>query len=398
MKTNFIKIVAALVISLLMLLAGCDYKGPEAIWNPEADLGAIPEITEVDPAGEAGVGVGKIHIKGNNLGSEARTSVYFDGELATINSFTPSEIVVYRPKTTGDAVTIKVLVDGAYVVANHLNYKIPVVYDRYGNFVQKGVVTELAMDAAGNMYALVVKNIYKVTPDGINFPIGKQTFRGKTSDFRMGSDGYLYVKKLKDERIYRIDTNLEDPEQVAEEWQSLAVKASFIDIDENGNIFGAGEKTGMSVLKDNVTGVVGDYEDVNVTGIRVYSGSVYASDDSGVLWKSAILDAQGSLGAKEKVFDWADAGYEEGIEMLSFDIAGDGTIVFGSNHSDPMLMLHPDGSLEPLYASIMGGEVDEILWGNGENIYVNRTDDKEFADVYVVKAGQAGAPYFGRTL
>ncbi len=57
MKKNFHSVRGPALLALLVLLgAGCEYKVPKSVWDPNADLGAFPTITTVIPEGRAGGG------------------------------------------------------------------------------------------------------------------------------------------------------------------------------------------------------------------------------------------------------------------------------------------------------------------------------------------------------
>ena len=42
------------ILALLIGMTACDYEGPTAVWNEDANLGPQPMITAIDPPGNAG--------------------------------------------------------------------------------------------------------------------------------------------------------------------------------------------------------------------------------------------------------------------------------------------------------------------------------------------------------
>ncbi len=400
MKIDILKWFGAAFGSIL-LLAGCEYSGPKAIWNPDADLGPTTQITQVDPADSAKVGVGTIRIIGQNFGlSNDKTEVYFDNVKGVLKQVSPGEIMVYRPPLSGDDITIKVVVNGNYVVAKSPHYKIPNVYRTYGNIIPKGIVAMVDVTKNDIMYAIVRKDIYKITPDESNYPIGKQgsKLKGTMSDMKVGPGGYLYIQRKDNRLVYRLDLSIEDPDNnVPVEFGSFARNASYIDFDQYGNLYGV-YKLGVSVLKDSNSALVGDFQGIVATGIRVFDNHVYVSDIENNIWRAQILDANGNLGNKEMVLDWATSGDYAESTLLSFDFAADGTIYLGTDNADPVLIQYPDGTLEPLYKGIMLDQASQVIWSNHGDLFVNRTGEPERADIFLVRLGKEGAPHYGRIL
>jgi hypothetical protein len=394
-----IKLLGVLVFGALLLLGGCEYDDSEAIWDPDADLGGIPTITQIDPADSAGIGVTEIRILGESLGeSEAKTGVYFESLKATIKQFSPTEIVVYRPALIGDDITIKVQVDGAYVIAKSWHYKIPAVYRSYGGFIQNGPISILDVSKDDNIYLMFRKDIYKVTPDETNYKVGAQGFTGTTSDIKMGPGGFLYMKKSNFATVYRLNVAAENAALEAEEFGTLARKANYIDFDEYGNLYGGGTNAGISVLKNGTSALVGDFADLDIKGLRVFDGYVYVFDSENNIWRAAIQDQNGTLANKEPVFAWANAGDYAASTLSAIDFAADGTIYCGTDHANPVFLLYADGTIEPLYPGILTPTAKEIVWSNHGDIFVNQTTTVGTPDLYLLRVGKEGAPYYGRTL
>ena len=90
--------------------------------------------------------------------------------------------------------------------------------------------------------------------------------------------------------------------------------------------------------------------------------------------------------------------------MKSLTFAADGDMYIGtantSNTSlDPILVVHPDGSTEPLYPGQLILPADHMVWGNGVYLYVNRANrDAEMRRIMRVNLLKPGATYYGRGL
>jgi hypothetical protein len=387
-----IRLVAGL--GLLWAAAGCDkYQGPAAIYDPNAPLGAFPEIRAVEPALNAEAGVFRIVIRGRNFAKEAaRNSVYFDNTQALIQSCTDTAIVVYRPAVAGDSLTIKVLVEGAVAFGKYPGYGVAEAARLYGKLPTKNIVQLLAVDKNENLYALkITKDIIRLSTDEYQSPFGMRTFRAKAMDMKAGPDGGMYLQPQKAKQLYRIPPEGGDTEPYA----NFAAAAHYFDFDRNGNIFGGGEKTGISVILPDLTSrVVGDGSDLTVTGLRVYNDGVYVTEGTAI-WRLSIMDADGSLASKTKVFDiTAQAGYEQ-TQILSFAFSEEGNLFVSINHADAVLIVYPDGSMEPLYKGILPASGGQLVWGNGNYLYLNMTESPKINDILRIDTGVQGAPNEG---
>jgi hypothetical protein len=107
------------------------------------------------------------------------------------------------------------------------------------------------------------------------------------------------------------------------------------------------------------------------------------------------MDADGSLASKTKVFDiTAQAGYEQ-TQILSFAFSEEGNLFVSINHADAVLIVYPDGSMEPLYKGILPASGGQLVWGNGNYLYLNMTESPKINDILRIDTGVQGAPNEG---
>ena len=68
---------------------------------------------------------------------------------------------------------------------------------------------------------------------------------------------------------------------------------------------------------------------------------------------------------------------------------------------DPIFIVHPDGSHEPLYPGILGPQIFDMAWGNDIYLYVTRRASVEAGTTtraLRINMQKLGAPYYGRQL
>lgn len=392
---QFTCIVCLALLILLVGITGCEYDGPVAVWDADADVGGQPVITAVDPSESAG-GASLIHILGEGFVADS-TEVYFNDVRGEIRSITSTEIAVYRPNISGDSIAILVKVSGAVSLASLSGYEIPAVVSNYGKFVDPGGVYLMDFDADGNLWIMIRKRIYKILPSQDIIEVGQQDFRGSTSDIKIGPDGNLLMKKNNDELLYMIDSAQND---TIVEYAEFPENTSYFDFDPYGNIFSAGDGSGLNVLVGDTSYVVGNCEDLSVICLRVFDNAVYVLDEEFKIWRSQILDEAGHVADKERYIDLSSAGYPE-TEAFCFTFDADGICYVGTDHSDTVLMFEPNGDLiGPLFKGILFPTSVWMTWDNGDNLYVAREDSPGdlVDDLFQVRVDKAGAPYYGRGL
>jgi len=403
MISKIIKCGLLVSLCVSLIFVGCEYDGPEQIFDPDEDLGVSPTISAVIPSDSAVGGVNRIRIVGENFSADpTKNSVYLGGEKLTLLSSSPTELVFRRPASiVGNDLALKVVVDGAFQIPG-VPYAIKEVLFVHGDFSGSFDIYTIAVDRDDNLYAASAqRNIWKVTPDGVMTEYVERTGFRSSDDLKVGPDGYLYVA-LGDENLERVPPGGGE----FEEWGTSGEDIAYFDWDANGNIYG-GDRRGVWVMSPDGSSSkeVGNYADFSLIDLRVYDGYVYfAAEYRGgdnipefAIWRNQILDDTGTLGDNELFYDWANSGDYAMSEMTAMIVAQDGTWYIGTDReTDPVFVLNADGSTDILYAGMLAGYVDDFVWGAGNFAYLNRGDSASERRVVRIDLGQPGAPYFGR--
>ena len=390
-KFDSIRILPLAFAGLLAVLAGCNYKGPDAIWNPIAPLGIIPEILRVDPSPRAEPGVFTIALRGLNFGSDtSKIDVYFNSTQVLIKSRSDSVIVVYRPNIIGDDITIKVSLEGAAAFGKFSGYSVAEAARLYGKLPQKSIISMLAVDKRETLYALKnnLKDFVLIDTAETQAAFGNRTIKNKSADMKVGPDGGLYITEKKSSQLYRVPPEGGSTEPFA----MFAANVHYIDYDINGNLFGAGEKTGISVLLPDLTSrVVGNASDLTVVCLHVYNNAVYVADGT-TIWRSEIQDADGSLGKKTKIFNIAAVQEYAASKILSFVLDANGVFYIATDHADAVFLYYPDGTTEPLYKGLLPKNSGQLVWGNGNHLFLTMVLLPKTNDIMRFHVGANEAP------
>ncbi len=416
------RIAVWLLVSLIIVLAGCEYETPEALWDPSKDLGIQPEITGIVPADSAAGGVTEIVLQGLNFSPIAENNLVYMYDVANeyavsfgfIISTSSTEIVLSRPNMSSNQLLIKVSVEGAYQLAEISPYKIPIVVEDYGIFDMRDYSSEprvycIASDADENVYAATYANstrlIYKFNSAGELSEFASTSFR-TSYDMQIGPGGDVYIQRGKK----YFDVFPADGSGDYKYGDGMPENARFFDFDENHNIY-CGYKDGIFLVNtDESNQALGDYNpSFEIRAIKVfnneylYVAAEYSGTDTNLaemgVWRSAI-NAVDNLGDPGQVFDMADAWEAySGAEITSIALSGDGDLYVSVvvDDEDPILVVKEDGSIKPYY---MGGIIPphafDLTWSTGEVMYLNPGEDAASQNILAIKMGEVGAPYFGR--
>jgi hypothetical protein len=386
-----------LAAGLAGLLAGCSNHRDEskAIWDPNADLGITPEITDIRPPGRAEGGILMITLMGRGFLPDTSTNkvtnqVYFNNSPAEVMTCSETEIVVRRPNMAGDSLTVKVLVKGACAIAAK-GYGISEAARLYGKLPKKNWVEFITVDREENVLLLnKTKDVSRLDTGEYQTAFGMRKYTGKATDMKFGSDGSIYMSQLNSPTLYKIDPAGGDSKKVAD----FTANINGFDFDANGIAYGGAGKTGLSALLPDLTKrAVGDYGDVSIliSGVKVYRNHVYAADGMAI-WRSPITGADGSVGPREKVFDITQTQAYANSNILSFAMGEDGTFYVATDHADAVFLVHPDGVVEPLYKGIMMPNSGLLAWGFGHYLYLNMKLNPATNDLMRIDTGMNEAP------
>ncbi len=439
---QFEKFFILIICSYFLFFIACDeYKGPDAIWVENGQGAQKPVINSIEPADSAVAGVDYITLHGENFSEEpAENIVTFanvdnfyqvvdssKGKIleivqAEVTSATSNSLKIYRPNILGDSCVIKVSTRYAYQVETFGSpYQVTTVSSLYLRLSAIESINAMTMDNQENLYIYMSdKTLYKITTDKERTLFSDAGVAAVVS-MRPGPGGTLYISRSKNTGIYVVS-----PDGITEKLDDFPEKISYFDFDENGNIFAAGKESNLIIRNiDGIFKTVGDYEDFEIFGVRIFNGFVYVvaeyrGDIADVplmaIWKSEITTAAGDIpldvGARELVLDWAQSGDFSDSDIMeitfSAEEAGGDCFVATNNglsdtddSTDPILIIHSDGTFESFYKGGLlmpdDGEPDasKMVWGNGKYMYIYNNDVKR-----IIRLGmnRNGAPYYGREL
>lgn len=396
MKDRFIYVAIFFSFATLSFL-GCENEYPPSIWNPEFQGKPDPVITSVDPPDVAFAGIGVLTITGQNFSpTPEENHVYFNGVEGTILSASATELQVRAPNVPGDSIMIKLRVDGAILFAEYSPYRLDLAAIDWGGLGKFDDAYGIAVDKEENVYvSLKGKKIIKITTDGEQQPFAT-TLVDKASNMRFGPDGYLYYGNIL-QFVFRVAPDGSKDELFAR----LSGGVFDLDFDQHGNLYAAGGGNKIFRIKsDGSNTIAAEYPSIFIKAVRVFNGYVYvggknSSTAEQAVWRNQIISAD-ELGPNELYFDWTQA-FGAGADVLSLTFAEDGDMYIGTDAPEGIMVVHPDGSSEPLYPGVLLPETYAMSWGNGQYLYVNRRNsDPDIKGIIRIDMLKKGAPYYGR--
>lgn len=392
-----------LLISCLavIFIIGCEKDKPTGLYDPSKEFQAPPTISHIEPADSTYAGIGEFTIFGSNIpDNQEEVVVYANNMFAPVLAANSTSVTCNAPILVSDSVVIRVAGRGALEFSNSLQYKLATAIWEIGDFSETNEksVYAIACDKDENVYISIdsEKKIFKIAPNGetsVYAPVQK------ASGMKFGPDGYLYYVNLVP-YVLRVPPgggNLEA-------FTVMPGGVYDLDFDENGNLYcGGGGFALYRARADKTNDTVAEYPNVFIQSVRVYDGYVYISgkyngEDTNHpqqgIWRNEILDADGNLGANELVFDWS-SHFDANLSSITFSATGN--MYIGTDADEAIIVLHEDGSTEPLYPGLIFPETYDFVWGNGHFMYISRRNETESKRAVVkINMLQTGAPYYGR--
>ncbi|MCK5146737.1 IPT/TIG domain-containing protein [bacterium] len=401
-----IKISYTLKIAAMMfiiLLAACEYDGPQAVWQPDEAGASNPVITTVTPSDWAFAGITEITIQGQNFPDQMDfLKVYIGGKQAEIISLSQTEIHIrppYHESVLKSNMQISVVSQNAFLAALYSPYQLKEASREYGNFQsQLDQIFSIAADPQENVYAMLKgKTIAKITPDGEREDSWATTPFPKASDMRASAD-FLYLQRSNNASLYRIPLNSGGTASV---FVTLPERMRFIELAANDIIYAGGTENDIYIIQSDGSFTAStQYADFDIKGMRIFNGMLYVaanyngSNDSfpaSGIFHSTISSSDGSLGTPEIYFDISQSQTHASSDFHAITFAEDGDLYIGTDNNDPILIVHPNGSEEILYPGILSPEIEHLAWGNADFLYTNRTGDTETRNLVRVDMGKPGA-------
>ncbi|MDZ7294046.1 MAG: IPT/TIG domain-containing protein [candidate division KSB1 bacterium] len=390
----------ALVVGAVLVAAGlnCEKERPIGLYDPAQKYNPDPIITSLEPADSALAGLVTVTVNGQNFSPIAQNNfVYFGKTRVPTLEASPVRLVVKSPNVVADAIPVKVAVLGALSFSNVVNYKLVrgvFTIGGYGEFDEPYVVE---CDRDENVFVVLgSRNVEKITPAGEKQVYGTVPF-SLPSGIKMGPGGYLYVGR-RSTSFYRIPPG----GGAAVKWITAPGRIDDFDFASDGTMYAGGKGDFLYNIKpDGSAAAVADYPNTYIRAVRVFEDYVYIGgrdDATGrhYVWRNRI-NPDGTLAPKEVYFDWGSR-IDTTSEVQAITFAQDGDLYIGTNAPQAVVVVHRDGSFEPLYPGVLEPASNYLAWGNSNFLYIcRRSEDPKKKAVLKVNMLKQGAPYYGRT-
>jgi dipeptidyl aminopeptidase/acylaminoacyl peptidase len=380
MRTNRCSVIILLLSIVVVCIIQCEYDGPLAMYNIRHSNVDPPIITQIDPE-IAVAGINFITIEGENFSAnDDSNGVYIDGHQAEIVDHSTASLKIRRPNCSGDSTAVVIAVFGAIEVARYVPYKIESVYGTYGKFLSGDQLGAVAIDDDENVYVIennLTNYIYKVTPDGEKTIIGHEN--SNVYDALITPDGNL-ITFVREREINFLDiVNGVDTVAV---WAEAGKKATHGDFDGYGNLYVSGNQRSDLMVIDPAHNcrALELYPSDEIFWITVSGNYVYvlvelddpdAANPELAIWRHEILDATGTLGARQLVLDWSATGEYAEATPNTFAVAADNSLLIGTDYDQPILFLDSDWQTRGIaYKDILPTSAEKLICGNGNYLYM----------------------------
>jgi hypothetical protein len=376
-----------LLLSLLIcLFIGCEADNPPSLFDPNATGETTPTITQVIPADSTLAGIGQIKLIGTNFSPVLEENlVFFNKEQVNLISASETELVLNSPNSPSDAINIKTAKQGAYLFSNSIEYKLKQALWEYAGYGEFDDPYGIACDKNDNLYvALSTRKVEKVTPDGVRQDFGTTIFV-RAAAMRIGPDDYLYLSRLST-AMYRIPLATGG---ASAKWTSAPGKIYDFDFAPSGVCYAGGDNDDLYRINPDGSGIsIASYPSTYIKAIKVYDGYVYVGGkdktaNQQFIWRNKIV-SDDELGPNEVYFKWSE-NIDDISEVLCIVFSADGDMYVGTDAAQAIVIVHPDGSFEPLYPGVIEPTSYAMAWGPGQYLYVNRRNDLDPTQKRMIK-------------
>jgi hypothetical protein len=391
---KYLLLLVIVLVVLPLLLSGCKYDTKQPLWYEPYKTPATPTIQQIVPE-RAVPGINKISILGENFaGTPDRNKVYFDNVAVDVESATSTSITVRRPNLVSASAVVKLSSSDALTVAKFSPYIIDPVVSSYGSFLENLAMAAMTVDPQENLYVVMTasRSVIKATPAGDRIVLG--ILSKNPSDMTWSPNGTV-VFMVNNAAVLQMDpvTGTEST------FATLKKKTTCGDFDSNGCLYAGGKSTDLIIVKPDLSSAsLGTYAAVEILVVRVCKDYVYlvvkntkptADVPALAIFRHKILDAGGTLGARELILDWANAGDYAASTLNDIAFSAAGTMYIGTNSAQPIMILNPDLSQDILYKDILPTTAERFVWGNGTFLYAITGGAKW--DVIRIDMGEPGA-------
>lgn len=421
---------SALLISFLSF--SCTNDVTDSLFDTVEKSGEPPVIESVYPVGQALSGVSEIEINGSNFSTvfEENLVTFGNGNVADILEATTTKLIVKAPllsipaDSNGVMANLRVAVVGSELPSEIHSYRLlesvkELFVDENSPLQFYGICVDDNTDIYASAYTLtdrIYRGEYLLKKDGTVESFNQKDFTHFTS-LKVGPDGVILGARAdKVQAIFEIVQGAKPNVFVI-----LPNGSQIIDFDTDASKrIWAGGIGGKIFSISYPEKEISEYEFTGtINALRVYIDGnqtyLYASavrEKAEKLYRMPISDA-GTLGMEEEFFNISDL-YGDGVATKAINFSIDGTMFIGNSGLNPVIMIHPDKTVENLYQNLLKADqfnpqaLDELVsmsWGTGDDLYFVRKRTKEFKqsnepfqNVVRVLTQKQTAAYYGRDL
>lgn len=393
------KFSAALLFVLLSLLItlflGCEADNPPSLFDPNVTGKVNPTITQIIPSDSTLAGIGEIKLIGTDFSPVMEENLlFFNKDKISLLSASETQLVLKSPNIPSEAIDIKVAKQGAFLFSNVMKYKLKQALWIYSDLGDFDDAWGMACDKNENLYvSLTTRKVVKITPDGVRKDFGTTSFL-KAQAMRVGPDDNLYVSRLTT-ALYKIPLATGG---ATVKWTDAPGRIWDMDFSPSGMLYAGGDNNDLYRIKPDGSGAaVASYPSTYIKAIKVYKGYVYVGGldktaNRQYVWRNQII-SDDQVGPKEVYFDWS-TNVDAVSEVSSITFADDGDLYVGTNAAAAIMVVHPDGSFEPLYPGVIEPTSYAMAWGPGQYLYVNRRNEVDATKKRIIKLfmQKVGAP------
>lgn len=364
-----------LLLAAALSVAGCDFGPAPSLHDSNRAHGSDPVIDSVSPAETALAGVDIVTIEGQNFSAEIDNNlVYFGPSRSTVLDASPVQLRVLPPNTPMADLLLRVAVIGAENFSNGVNYSLEAAATSFGKIQTFEDVFSITADLAGDVYISLVSDarpvgLERIAANGERSRFAESGFGW--ADIAFGPDRHLYaVRSVR--AVFRFTEGSSQMTWVV--IPDMSVKLTAVAVDASGTVWVAGNNAHIySILPDKSVRM--HAFDANIRDLALSHDHLFAlgvQNEHQMVWRFEINSDQ-SLGPAQEILDFTTY---DGSQASSVAVATSGHIYVGTDATDPVLVIAPDGTVDPLYPNILTSPASKLAWGPSGYLYMvrNRTE------------------------
>lgn len=360
-----------LFAAVMLVVAGCDFGPASSLHDPNRVSEPDPVIESVMPAGIALAGVDIVTITGQNFsGDTANNLVYFGQSRGTVLESSPTQLNILPPNTPMQDLLLRVSVLGAENFSNGVTYSLEAAAVSFGSLQSFEDVFSITTDLEGHVYVSLISEarpvgIERIDGEGVRSRFAESGFGW--ADMAFGPDGQLHtVRSVR--AVFRFTEGSSQMTWVV--IPDATVKLSAIAVDASGVVWTAGDNAHIYAIAPDKSvkmhAFEADIRDLALSDEYLYA--VGAQNDMHAVWRFAVRSGQ-ELGPAEEILNITSYSGSKG---LSLAVATSDHVYVGTDSADPVILVAPAGTAEPLYPNILTSPANKMAWGPSGYLYVVR--------------------------